>query len=354
MRWAGIALIGFICACAAPTVPQAGAGSPPASASPVAASSPSPSPTVSTKPIPVRKVTFSCRLPISLGAGQGPQGEFITFPSGRVTIEPASPKLDSLVRPGRELHGDHVTLYYDRAYKRWLPVSRGAVSPDGAHYAFTDRPVLAQPDPQARATLHVVAVKTGVDVTFDGGEWANPYAVLDYAAEGLYLITDTGSYFGLWLMDPTTGAVTKVADLPNVQGRADKNHFWVGTFNPSDPNPVVAFAPNQLDRLNPADGSRVTWFYRPGSSVHFVGEDVAGQPIILSSGLNSAEYLLGLSPGVSRSIFTFADKRPALSNAIADKHGIWFGSLDGIYLYTQALGLVKVSNQPGYPANGCI
>jgi len=67
-----------------------------------------------------------------------------------------------------------------------------------------------------------------------------------------------------------------------------------------------------------------------------------------------AEYLLGLSPGVSRSIFTFGDKRPALSNAIADKHGIWFGSLDGIYLYTQVHGLVKVSNQPGYPANGCI
>jgi hypothetical protein len=36
------------------------------------------------------------------------------------------------------------------------------------------------------------------------------------------------------------------------------------------------------------------------------------------------------------------------------QHGIWFGSLDGIYLYAQAHGLVKVSNQPGYPANGCI
>jgi len=28
MRWAGLALIGFICGCAAPTVPQAGAASP--------------------------------------------------------------------------------------------------------------------------------------------------------------------------------------------------------------------------------------------------------------------------------------------------------------------------------------
>ena len=47
-----------------------------------------------------------------------------------------------------------------------------------------------EPPPRGRS-------QTGVDVTFDGGEWANPCAVLDYAAEGIYLITDTGSYFGL-------------------------------------------------------------------------------------------------------------------------------------------------------------
>jgi hypothetical protein len=306
------------------------------------------------QPIPTRKVGFSCRLPISLGAGQGPQGEFIDFPSGRVTSDLKSPKLDSLVRPGRELHGYYVTLYFDRAYKRWLPVSRDAVSPDGAHYAYTDRPVLAQPDPLARATVHVVAVKTGVDVAFDGGDWSNPYAVLDYSAEGIYLITDTGTYVGLWLMDPTTGEVTRIADLLNVQGRADRTNFWAGWTNPSDPNPVTASAPNQLDKVNLVDGTRAPWFYRPGTSVHFVGQDVAGHPIILVGYLNSAEYVLTPAPGIIRSIFVFGDKRPALSNAIADRHGIWFGSVDGIYLYTEARGLVKVSNQPGYPSNGCI
>jgi hypothetical protein len=38
---------------------------------------------------------------------------------------------------------------------------------------------------------------------------------------------------------------------------------------------------------------------------------------------------------------------------IADKHGIWFGGPDGIYLYSEARGLQKVSSQPGNPANGC-
>lgn len=352
MKWAGAALIAFVCACGTPASPQAHAAS--ASTSPAAVSSPSPTPTSSPTPIPAVKLGFSCRLPITLGAGPGPQGSFIDFPSGRVTNDPRSPKPDSLVRPGRELHGYYAALYFDRAYKRWLPVGREAVSLDGAHYAYTDRPILAQPDPLARATLHVVAVKTGVDVTFDGGDWSNPYAVLDYAAEGIYLITDTGSYFGLWLMDPITGGVTRVADLPNVQGRADRNHIWVGSVNPSDPNPIAGVAPDQLDRVSLVDGSRVTWFYRPGNSVHFVGQDVAGHPIILAGPVNGAGYLLALGPGINRSIFVFGDKRPALSDAIADRHGIWFGSIDGIYLYTEDRGLVKVSNQPGYPANGCI
>ena len=286
--------------------------------------------------------------------GQGPQGEFLDFPSGRVTYDPKSPKLDSLVRPGRELHGSYVVLYFDKAFKRWLPVSRKAVSPDGAHYAYTDRPILAQPDPQARASLHVVSVKTGVDVTFDGGDWSNPFAVLDYAAEGIYLITDTGTYVGLWLMEPTTGVVTRLADMLNVQGRSDMNHFWAGWSNPNDPNPVTADAPNQLDKVNLADGSRTPWFYRPGSSLHVVNQDVAGQPIILVSPLSGAELLLVLAPGVNRSILTFGNKLPGLSDPIADKHGIWFGSPDGIYLYTLAHRLQKVSNQPGYPSNGCL
>jgi hypothetical protein len=155
-------------------------------------------------------------------------------------------------------------------------------------------------------------------------------------------------------MDPITGAVTRVADLPNVQGRANGNHIWVGSINPSDPSPVTGSAPDELDRVNLVDGSRVAWFYRPGNSVHFVGQDTAANPIILASQVSGAEYLVATAPGMSRSIFVFGDKRPALANAIADKHGIWFGSIDGIYLYTEARGLVKVSNQAGYPSNGCI
>jgi hypothetical protein len=32
---------------------------------------------------------------------------------------------------------------------------------------------------------------------------------------------------------------------------------------------------------------------------------------------------------------------------------VWFGSEQGIYLYSAGAGLQKVSNTPGLPANGC-
>jgi hypothetical protein len=43
-----------------------------------------------------------------------------------------------------------------------------------------------------------------------------------------------------------------------------------------------------------------------------------------------------------------------LGSSIADSHGVWFGSQQGIYLYSEAAGIQKVSNQPGYIANGCL
>jgi hypothetical protein len=200
----------------------------------------------------------------------------------------------------------------------------------------------------------VVAVKTGADSAFDGGDWTAPYVVLDYAAEGIYLITDYGVYVGLWLMDSTTGAVSRVANLLNVQGSAGGSVFWVGTHNPSDRHPVTGSAPNQLERLSLTDGSRATWFYRPGSSVHFVSQDASGNPIIIVSGVNWAELRLVLGPGIDRPIWTDGDWVPVISDPISDSHGTWFGSQDGIFLYSDANGVRKVSNQPGYPANGCL
>ena len=360
MRWAGFALIALVGACAAPGTPQAVGESPATSISPVAVSSPSPSPTLVPDPMPISKVGFSCRLPVFMW-GEIHQGEaigdFIDFPSGTVTPDPASVNVQLPNGPGLELYDYSGFPYFDRAYMRWLPVTRNAVSPDGARYAYTDRPrLLPSTNTQGvRATVHVVAVTNGGDLAFDGGDWSAPYVVLDYAAEGIYLITTAGVNVGLWLMDPTTGAVTRIANLSNVQGNAGRNFFWVGSVNPSDPNPIAGIAPDQLDRLNLVDGSRVAWFYRPGSSVHFVGQDVSGHPIIMVSGPDeSTELFLLLGPDSNRSVLKFGNGATDLAGPISDQHGVWFGSPHGIYLYSDANGLQKVSSQPGYPANGCL
>ena len=360
VRWAGLALIALVGACAAPGTPQAGGESPATSISPAAVGSPMPSPTMILDPIPISKVAFSCRLPVFMW-GEIHQGEaigdFIEFPSGTVTPDPASVGVGLFNGPGLELYDYSGFPYFDSAYLRWLPVTRNAVSPDGAHYAYTDRlRLLPGTNTQGvRATIHVVAVNTGVDLAFDGGDWSAPFVVLDYAAEGIYLITTAGVNVGLWLMDPTTGAVKRIADLSNVQGNAGGNFVWVGTVNPSDPNPIAGIAPDQLDRMNLVDGSRVAWFYRPGSSVLLVGQDVSGHPIIMVSGADeSTELFLLLDPETNRSVLKFGNGATDLAGPISDQHGVWFGSPHGIYLYSEANGLQKVSSQPGYPANGCL
>jgi hypothetical protein len=304
--------------------------------------------------MPISRASFSCRLPVFVDIGPGQPGAFIQFPSRTVKPDPAAARVGSIIRPGRELVDYFYVHYYDRAYSRWLPVSRNDVSPDGAHYAYTDRAVADQQNPPTRATLHVVAVKTGVDLAFDDGDWSIPYVILDYAAEGIYLTKSlVGS--GLWLMNPATGAITQVTDAWDVQGSAGNRVFWAGAVNASDPHPLPGPAPDELDRLNLVDGSRVAWFYRSRSTVHFVSQDVAGHPIVIVSGGagQATELLLLLGPSISRSIVTFGDKLPSPASPITDKHGVWFGSPDGIYLYSEANGLRKVSNQPGYPANGC-
>lgn len=279
------------------------------------------------------------------------KGAFITFPSGAFTPAPASVEVNSINQPGRELIDQTYTLYYDLAYSRWLPVHRNAVAPDGAHYAYTDRPVTPAPDTPARATLHVVEVKTGAEQTFDGGDWADPYEVLDYSVDGVYLITR--SRVGVWLLDPATGNVTRPIHLANVQAYAGGGRFWAGLANQQDPNPINATAPDEVDLVNPADSSRTQWFYRSGTSAHVVTQDGGGHPIVILSTaeLNSQELVYLTAPNSSVEIVK--GNLPSISDPLPDSHGVWFGATDGIYLYTIQNGVQKVSDQGGWPSNGC-
>jgi hypothetical protein len=248
---------------------------------------------------------------------------------------------------------------FDRAFSRWLPVGREAVSPDGTHYATGDL------DQQGQFVIHIVDIASGQDHAFPinvnaAGFNVQP-VVFDYAAEGVYLgQAFEGSVPGLWLFDPATGSIHQVTKL-SVEVNAGRGIFWFDVLNPADPNPVksiMRILPDQIWRLELATGHQVIWLDRPGTGVHVIGIDIHDRPLIsaVHDGRNNldptAEILLSLDDAKQRSIYKGAIAG-SLTGGITDGHGVWFGSAQGIYLYSDEAGLQKVSNQPGTPANGC-
>jgi hypothetical protein len=319
---------------------------PAVSPTPVAVTSPSPSLGSAAFDLPLTAAGFSCRLPISTPDGQG---AYISFPAATVSFDSTGKGLQA--RGG---------AYYDRAYSRWLPVPRQAVSPDGRRYAYTE----PASDQTKMPKIHVVDVATGSERVFitRSSEWFIPYGILDYSSEGIYLVQAYESPdHGLWLLNPSTGAMTTPAHLDYVEGSAGNKVFWLGTIDPTDAHNVgtlYAFA-DQLDRYNLVDGTRVPWLYLPGKGIQLQAMDVAGNPLIevintLVTEDLAVRLMLLLGPTVQRTILTAPARFvSSLAQPIADGHGVWFGSPQGIYLYSDASGLQKVSNQPGYPANGC-
>ena len=313
------------------------------SPSPVAVASPSPIP----GDLPLSRLSFSCRLPIVIpppadGQTHPSTNAFLAFPSNSVTIDPTG----------------NGGFYFDRAFSKWLPVGREAVSPDGKHYAFTD---LGEQD---QFVIHIVDVASGQDHAYPIAASAAGIMpqniVFDYSAEGIYVVQAfEGPIPGMWLFDPTTGSIRLVTKV-QVEVNAGRGIFWFDNLNPADPNPVrspMRILPDQIWRLDLKSGGQVIWLDRPGTGVHVIGIDAHDRPLIraVHDGHNldpTAELLLSLDDAKQQSIYKGAIAA-GLSGGITDEHGVWFGSLQGIYLYSDADGLQKVSNHPGTPANGC-
>lgn len=315
--------------------PSAEQVSPPA-ASPTP--SPSASPTADASPIVdlgVTTVGFSCRLPI-VTMDAHTVDSFISFPSGVVTIDPNGSQ----------------GLYYDRAFSRWLPVSRFAVSSDGAHYAEAG---IGQP---GEVLVTVTDVATGQHHVFheDAAQFNGQPLVLDYSADGIYLVNGFEHLLaGLWLVNPTDGSMRQVSkDLYPIYS-AGSGVFWTQVVNPADPNPVatgtsIGTLPDEIDRVDLRSGNRTQWLYEPGKGVNLLGLDGRGFPLIETGGWTadySSQLLLVAAPGSPTLIYK-GEIAQQLSGSVTDAHGTWLGSQRGIYLYTNAGALLKVSDHPGY------
>lgn len=296
--------------------------------------SPSPASTPAPSDLPLAAVSFSCRLAILTTDGQG---AFVSLPAGTVSLDPN----------GRGLLGNGGT-YYDRAFSRWLPVQRQAVSPNGAQYAYQEYKVPGTP---GRARLHVVDVPTGKDKLYELGPSGESYVIVDFAGVGIWL-----SYAGyesprsgLFLLDLGTGALNdggRPGILDPVAGGIGVFWFTDGGPNPQMSAGMGSVIPARVLRLTISDGKTETWFTKPGSYLRVLGADLAGHPII---GAYDEVVWLASSPTEAKVI----GLPKGYYQSIADSHGIWFGSQQGVYLYSDAGKLQKVSNQPGYPAQGC-
>ena len=374
MRLAGSALVVLLAgsACGGPG-PANLRPSPTASAVASATQSPTPSfqsspePTATATPtatLPLVPLGFSCRLPIfrpfSGSANPPPVVGFWSLPDGGLSFAPV-PAYPKQGGGGDKPYG----FYYDRAFSRWLPAPRTAVSPDGKHYAYMLRGEALVAD---KDVLHIVDVATSRDHSYPAvpaGSTPERYTVLDYASEGIYLgLAYEGPIWGLSMMDPNTGVIRKVADLGYLYA-IDGSAVWLGSVNPADPNPQLGLGvqPDSIDRFDLVTGVRTTWLYLPGMAVWVVAEDLAGHPIVEagSSVSGDAELLLLTGPGTAQPILKgvaaqlgVPSPSTGFGGPIADGHGVWFGSANGIYLYSSTGGFQKVSDLGFYPGNGCI
>jgi hypothetical protein len=276
----------------------------------------------------------SCRLPISIADSQGnSQGAFVSFPSGKVTLDTTG------------VGG----VYYDRPFARWLPINGNSVSSDGARYAYLDRKVPGTP---GRARLHLVDVRTGTEKLVELGapEDTSAYVVVSFTPAGIWL-SQAGYESpngGLYLLEAGTAVLKDVGGpgiFEPVAGAPGVFWFTDGGPVPQQSAGMGSIIQARMQRLTISDGKTETWLSEPGSYLTVLGTDLVGHPIF-TDGNN---VRLALSPSEAKVI----GLPQGYHQLTSDRHGVWFGGQQGIFLFSDANGLQKVSNQPGYPVNGC-
>jgi hypothetical protein len=163
-------------------------------------------------------------------------------------------------------------------------------------------------------------------------------------------------------MDSATGSLVQLSQQGSVLTVRDPQ-LWVGRVNPADPSPPKDSQGGQLFdsmvQVNLTTGAETEWIYRPSEAVSLMGLDGDGHPVVgvthgpLFSGSPSAVLLLD-APGDSGTVIT--NVAVPLSTMQADVGRIWFGSAQGIHIWTPADGLQKAFPyaQTIMPAGSCV
>jgi hypothetical protein len=322
--------------------------------------------------VPLGRVGFSCRLPVVTyetgGDGISYQGGFITFPSATYTEDPNGliiatyPSGLLATRQLPQLNGvlDEKVPFFDSAVGRWVPVVAGQSAPNGLTYAYATIGASITDG----ATIHVVDIRSGADKTF---HWAIPGAgapngvqVMDYDGASVYLVVTQFEQYpqGVWRLDVGTGKVAALAQVGNVLA-VRGGYAWAGGDDPHDPNPPKVAASRELfdsiTQVNLSTGARIPWYYTPGRSEYLLGLATAGWPVVNIS--DSPDYppyggeiRLVPEPHVDgESNGELVSNGQVLINPQTDGDRTWFGSDNGVYLYTTSGALQKVFAFPPDP-----
>jgi|ERR1700674_504043 len=319
----------------------------------------------------------------------GVQAHYVSYPDGAISAGAA----DEFTVP-QDGFGWHSTAtpvlrgtgpvgYYDAALKRFLPVPRAQVSPDGRRYVYMD---FTQGGLFAYGQLHVVDVASGLDRTL--GLPAAQYLIFDFAADGIYFTYGPyGQSAGLLLVNPDSGAIRQVFPDGYVLAVAN-GEAWLTVneqdLHPTSPlpggegNPKIVVL-NVLLRRDVKSDQVTEWVRRPLTATRFELLGVySGSPalIVYLADDNDARWSTNTVPyeiwllsrpatpetvdaGLTSDLGTnpwYRTGRVETSYSgmgISDAHGIWLGG-SAIYLYQRGKGLTKVATFPGFPANGCL
>lgn len=347
----------------------------------------------------VNGVDFKCRLPVLAGAA----GAFISFPDGAVA-------LDSRVSSNNVYKGGYAYTY-DAKVGRWVPVPRSAISPDGRAYAYLAQ-TTGVPGETNRVSLHTHEIVSAKDrILWEGSGPQMGPNLLTWLSSGIYFsavltTVDTPpgpSFPAVYVADPNQpGTPRRVGPNPPPQPPSPGQFNYSGpemftlvgggaawgTGNripkeapaPDKPPAPGTYGPDRVQRMDLRDGSVSTWFTVSGTElVSLMGLDEQGRPILTlyQPTLKTAPATTGavgpppprvlLLTGAGQTLeITAPNPDFHLAGAPwADSHGLWFGSWNSLWLYSQRGGLRQVATfpagvfpsptpPPGYPQKGSI
>lgn len=367
-RLLAVPLVAVLAGCASSSTVASSTPRPSAASAPRATASPAGGGTHSPEPSaePVVKLAISCRLPVVTfttgGDGISYQGGFVSFPGGTYAEDPnglivnryAARNVVSKQTPTLSgVLGEDDMPFYDSATHRWVPAPASNAAPDGSSYAYA----LFGSSSADPGEIFVTNAADGTNKEFNVAIPAvgapTGIQVMDYDGTGVYfVVTQFEQYpIGVWRLDVGTGKVTTLARTGAVM--AIRNGYaWGGDVDPHDPNPPKVPASrtlfDEIGRVNLSTGAQSGWYYTPGRSEFLLGMSSAGWPIVdVGDAPDYPAYggevrLLPDPHTDGESNGELVSSGVAISNPETDGDRTWFGSDNGIYLYTSAGGLQKV------------